>query len=93
MKTTIDGVFVEVINVELCEKEIRQYLFYLRNKFKGQSLEYLSIKIDGDYVDLNYRLIPKDFVRLRRITGYLTQDLKMWNNAKRAEERDRVKHI
>lgn len=30
--------------------------------------------------------------RLRRITGYLTGSLESWNSAKRAEERDRVKH-
>lgn len=33
------------------------------------------------------------FERIRRITGYLTGDLARWNNAKRAEEKDRVKHI
>lgn len=32
------------------------------------------------------------FQRLRRITGYITGDLNTWNSAKRAEERDRVKH-
>ncbi len=31
-------------------------------------------------------------LRMRRITGYLTGDLNSWNSAKRAEERDRVKH-
>ena len=31
-------------------------------------------------------------LRMRRITGYLTGDLSSWNSAKRAEERDRVKH-
>lgn len=32
------------------------------------------------------------FERIRRITGYLTGTLERWNNAKRAEERDRVMH-
>lgn len=32
------------------------------------------------------------FQRIRRITGYLVGDLSRWNNAKQAEERDRVKH-
>jgi len=32
------------------------------------------------------------FERIRRITGYLVGDLSRWNNAKKAEERDRVKH-
>ncbi|MBO7174011.1 MAG: hypothetical protein J6V64_06785 [Burkholderiaceae bacterium] len=32
------------------------------------------------------------FERIRRITGYLVGTMEQWNNAKRAEERDRVKH-
>ena len=32
------------------------------------------------------------FSRIRRITGYLTGDLNTWNSAKKAEEKDRVKH-
>lgn len=32
------------------------------------------------------------FERTRRITGYLAGSLDRFNNAKRAEERDRVKH-
>lgn len=44
--------------------------------------------------------MPKDeivrgvgFDRIRRITGYLVGTTARWKNAKRAEERDRVKHI
>jgi len=33
------------------------------------------------------------FERIRRITGYLVGTLERFNNAKRAEEADRVKHI
>lgn len=33
------------------------------------------------------------FERIRRITGYLVGTLDRFNNAKRSEERDRVKHI
>ena len=32
------------------------------------------------------------FERIRRITGYLVGTLSKWNNAKKAEEKDRVKH-
>lgn len=35
--------------------------------------------------------VPK-FERIRRITGYLTGTVDRWNNAKRAELNDRVKH-
>lgn len=33
------------------------------------------------------------FQRIRRITGYLVGTLDRFNDAKRAEEHDRVKHI
>ena len=34
----------------------------------------------------------RPFERIRRITGYLVGTMNKWNDAKRAEERDRVKH-
>lgn len=33
-----------------------------------------------------------EFERIRRITGYLVGTMDKWNDAKRAEERDRVMH-
>ena len=36
--------------------------------------------------------VPVQFQRIRRITGYLVGTLDRFNNAKRAEEHDRVKH-
>lgn len=32
------------------------------------------------------------FERIRRITGYLVGTMDRWNDAKKAEERDRVRH-
>lgn len=49
--------------------------------------------MDGEYVDLTYHFedsVP--FERIRRITGYLVGTLDRFNNAKRAEVEDRVKH-
>ena len=42
----------------------------------------------------NVQVIGKGvgFERTRRITGYLVGSVDRFNNAKRAEERDRVKH-
>ena len=42
----------------------------------------------------NKKPLGKDvvFQRIRRITGYITGDLRTWNDAKKAEEKDRVKH-
>lgn len=33
-----------------------------------------------------------NFERIRRITGYLVGTMDKWNDAKKAEERERVKH-
>ncbi len=33
------------------------------------------------------------FERIRRITGYLVGTTDRWNDGKKAEERDRVKHV
>ncbi len=33
-----------------------------------------------------------EFERIRRITGYLVGTMDKWNDAKKAEEHDRVKH-
>ena len=40
-------------------------------------------------------VVGKDvpFERIRRITGYLVGTMDKWNDAKKAEERDRVKHL
>ncbi len=66
---------------------------YVRAKTSGDGPETLEIHVDGDYVDLKWELKPRPFERIRRITGYLVGDMGRWNNAKTAEERDRVKHI
>ncbi|MGM9986309.1 MAG: anaerobic ribonucleoside triphosphate reductase [Bacillaceae bacterium] len=34
----------------------------------------------------------EQFIRIRRITGYLVGDMTKWNSAKRSEEHERVKH-
>lgn len=42
----------------------------------------------------NAATLGKDvgFERIRRITGYLVGTMDKWNDAKKAEEHDRVKH-
>lgn len=72
--------------------EAQNYVNYLQEKY-NRKLESLDINIDGDYVDLNYKFVPVQIERIRRITGYLVGTMDNWNNAKSAEERDRVKHM
>ncbi|MBE6993310.1 MAG: hypothetical protein E7423_01490 [Ruminococcaceae bacterium] len=85
---------IMTINVEggeLSKKEIQAYIDYIQDK-NHQVVDELTITVDGEYVDLNYTLVPVPFERIRRITGYLVGTMDRWNDAKKAEERDRVKH-
>jgi hypothetical protein len=81
-------------------KEIDAYKQYLEEKFPNCEVESLILEVDeedGDFVKMNYTLKNKEktdvpFERIRRISGYLVGTLERWNNAKRQEEHDRVKH-
>lgn len=83
---------VNVIGGTLSQEEQDAYVKYITGKHPDKKLTALDITIDGDYADLKYYYEPRDFERIRRITGYLVGTLDNWNNGKRAEERDRVKH-
>ena len=52
----------------------------------------LPLDVHGEDVGLQDGLAPVKFDRIRRITGYLVGTLDRFNDAKRAEEHDRVKH-
>lgn len=76
----------------LSQNEINAYLLYAKEKYPNRELAGLDITLDGDEVELQYHLTPVPFERIRRITGYLVGTIDQWNNAKAAEEGDRVKH-
>lgn len=83
---------VTVKNGELSEEEILAYIAHVEKENPNRSIETLTIELDGEFVNLSYTLKPVPFERIRRITGYLVGTMDNWNDAKRAEERDRVKH-
>lgn len=83
---------VTVAGGDICEAEQKNYVEYLRRNNPGRTLKSLQIEPDGDYVNLTYEWESVPFERIRRITGYLVGTLDRFNDAKRAEERDRVKH-
>ena len=82
---------VHVIGGELPQEEINAYVARAKNKF-GREPFGMDIKVDGEYVELSYDFGTQPFQRIRRITGYLVGTLDRFNNAKRAEESERVKH-
>ena len=83
---------VHVSGGELSDKERKAYIDRAIEKYPDKQLSSIDINVDGDYVDLHYLFEPIPFERIRRITGYLVGTMDRWNNAKKAEEADRVKH-
>ena len=82
---------VHVTGGQLPQEEIDAYILRAQKKF-GATPQGIDIKVDGDFVELSYDFGTVPFQRIRRITGYLVGTLDRFNNAKRAEEHDRVKH-
>ena len=85
------GAAVTVKGVQIEEKERQVYVDYLEKKH-NRKLKKLEIEIDGDFANLTYEWEPVPFERIRRITGYLVGTMDRWNDAKTAEEKERVKH-
>jgi hypothetical protein len=82
---------VNVTGGELPQPEIEAYVRRATEKY-GHEPDAIDIRVDGDYVDLTHHFAQGKFDRIRRITGYLVGTLDRFNDAKRAEEKDRVKH-
>lgn len=83
---------INVTGWPISEKEIAAYQQRGIDKY-GEQLKGIDINIlDKENVELTYHVEGEPFERVRRITGYLVGTLDRWNNAKQAEERDRVKH-
>ena len=82
---------VQVINGTLDQREIAAYIDRAEKTY-GRRPKAMTVTVDGDFVDLDYTFEGRPFERIRRITGYLVGTLDRFNDAKRAEERDRVKH-
>ena len=82
---------INVTGGTLPQEEINTYIARATEKYGKEPLA-IDIKVDGDFVELSYDFGHTPFQRIRRITGYLVGTLERFNNAKRAEEQDRVKH-
>lgn len=80
-----------IITGNASPEEAKNYVDYVEGKY-GRKVKTINIELDGDYANLTYELEDIPFERIRRITGYLVGDMGKWNDAKKAEESDRVKH-
>lgn len=86
----IDGVKI-TSDFKADKEELAAYVKFVKKHVPDVSSVEVKLCDDGA-VDLNWTARREPFERIRRITGYLTGDLTSWNDAKQAEEHDRVKH-
>ena len=73
--------------------EVSAYINYMAKQHPDIKSGRLDIELDGEDVELTLTPDVVRFQRIRRITGYLVGTLDRFNNAKRREVDDRVKHI
>ena len=85
MKVTVDG-------GTMSQAEIDEYVRRIRKKHPDRIINELTLTINGKYVDIKYNYDTVPFERIRRITGYLVGTLDRFNDAKKAEESQRIKH-
>ena len=83
---------VNVTGGEMSQAEINSYIDRAQKLYPEKTIQTIDLKIDGDFVDVDYHFADVPFQRIRRITGYLVGTLDRFNDAKRAEVRDRVKN-
>lgn len=78
---------------QIPEEEKQAYVDWVKAKYPDEIIDEIIINIrdDGD-VDIETHKHSVPFDRIRRITGYLVGSLNRFNDGKRAEEKDRVKH-
>lgn len=88
----MSDIIINVSGGAISQNEIDAYIKHGKDKFRNKHITAMDIKVDGDFVDIDYTFEPVNFERIRRITGYLVGTTDRFNNAKRAEEKDRVKH-
>lgn len=77
-------------SLPMSQAEVDEYVKYVLNKAPhADSVELTAV---GDMVDIVYHMPEIKFDRIRRITGYLVGTVDRWNDAKREELGDRVRH-
>ena len=94
---TVDGVKAVITyatpGVPVTDEEIRAYIRRGNLQNMNTIVDGLNLVVDGEDIEITYDLAPVPFDRIRRITGYLVGSINRWNDAKTAEEHDRVKHV
>jgi len=89
---------VEIVNkvktTKAEDKIIQQHIDEIISRYEkeeGNLLIKISLNKKGE-IQMDWKIKRPKFERIRRITGYLVGTVDRWNNGKKAELYDRVKH-
>ena len=85
---------ITIHNPENISDEIVKKAIDMMEREEGRKVVEITIRRTGEPEEYGIRPVFEKvpFRRIRRITGYLVGDLNRFNNGKRAEVMDRVKH-
>lgn len=72
-------------------EEIEAYKKYITDKYPDEIIDEIILEFEGEDVKIETHKHSAPFIRIRRVSGYLSKTTKM-NNAKQSEVADRVKH-
>lgn len=92
MYEDVEIIIPEDLKIKLTSEFIAQEIDDLETTHNRVVKRIEFQKVDEDFVNEIVDWQPVGFQRIRRITGYLVGDLSRFNDAKRAEVEDRVKH-
>ena len=89
----VDGVKVSFVGLDdATREEAANYVSYVRERVADPVKTIIVKACDDGNVDVSYTARGEKFERIRIITGYLVGTTDRWNDAKKSEEHDRVKH-
>ena len=72
---------------------VQARLDWINDRFANAESVIVTVDIGDNAIKIDHDVHWPKFERIRRITGYLVGSIDKWNNAKRVEESERVKHV
>lgn len=87
MKVSLKNGDISTVSPE----EIEAYKKYITEKYPDEIIDEIILEFEGEDVKIETHKHSAPFIRIRRVSGYLSKTTKM-NNAKQSEVADRVKH-
>lgn len=87
MKVSLKNGDISTVSSE----EIEAYKKYVTEKYPDEVIDEIILEFEGEDVKIETHKHSTPFIRIRRVSGYLSKITKM-NNAKQSEVAERVKH-